>query len=62
MPNIEEMFRIGDMIIKVEHFKTVSKTSSWKLYVGNGWVRKNLENIDFAMSSDQKRASLDLYM
>jgi hypothetical protein len=62
MPNIEEMFRIGDMIIKVEHFKTVSKTSSWKLYVGNGWVRKNLENIDFAMSSDKKRASLDLYM
>ncbi len=50
------------MIIKVKHFKTMSKTSSWKLYVGNGRVRENLENIDFAMSLDQEKASFDLYM
>jgi hypothetical protein len=45
MPNIEKMFKIGDMIIKVEHFKTMSKMSSWKLYVGNGWVRDNLKTL-----------------
>jgi hypothetical protein len=62
MPNIEEMFEIGDIIIKVEHFKTMSRTSSWKLYVRNGWVRENLEIVDFAMSLDQERTYFDLYM
>jgi hypothetical protein len=56
------MFKIGDIIIKVEHFKTMSIMSSWKLYVGNGWVRENLGIIDFAMSLDQERAYFDLYM
>lgn len=62
MPSIEEMFKIGDIIIKVEHFKTMSWTSSWKLYVGNGWVKENLESIDFAMSLDQEKFYFDLYM
>jgi len=40
----------------------MSIMSSWKLYVGNGWVRENLGIIDFAMSLDQERAYFDLYM
>lgn len=62
MPNIEEMFKVRDIIIKAEHFKTISKMSSWKLFVGNGWFRENLKIIDFAMNLDQEKAYFDLYL
>lgn len=60
--NMERLFRKGDRIIKVEHFGIVSRMSNYKLDLENGWIKKNLDNIDFAMSLDQEGASFNLYM
>jgi hypothetical protein len=40
------------VIIKVEHFAIVSRMLSWKLDLGNIWIKENLENINFVMKVD----------
>ncbi len=46
------MFKIGDKVVRVEHFKTVLRMLSLSLKEKNVWVKDNLENIDFALDFD----------
>ncbi len=46
------MFKIGDKVVKVEHFKTVSRMLGLSLKEKNVWVKDYLENIDFALDFD----------
>jgi hypothetical protein len=61
MHGMEIIFKVGDKIIKVEHFSIVSKMSNWKLDFLNKWIGETLETIDFAMGLDQKGISIDLH-
>jgi len=40
------------LIIRVEYSAIVFRMLSWKLDLGNIWIKENLENIDFAMKVD----------
>ncbi len=40
------------VIIRVEHSTIVFRMSSWKLDLGNIWIKENMKNIDFAMKVD----------
>jgi hypothetical protein len=59
---MENMFRVEDKASKVDHYGIISWLLNWKLEVGNCWIRKNLENIDFIMSIDEKGGSFALFM
>ncbi len=52
MPIMEELFRVGDRIIRIEHAIILSSMLNWKLNLENSWVRKMLETIDFVMGLD----------
>lgn len=54
MPSMEELFRVGDRIIRIEHATILSIMLNWKLYLENNWVRKMLETIDFVMGLGRK--------
>ncbi len=56
------MFRIGDKVVKVEHFGTISKMLNWSLNEENVWVRDNLEIIDFSLNFDQEKTISSLSM
>jgi hypothetical protein len=49
---MESMFKIWDIIVRVEHFGIVSKMLSWSLNKENVWVKNNFKNIDFALNFD----------
>jgi hypothetical protein len=59
---MESMFRIGDKVVKVEHFGTISKMLNWSLNEENVWVRDNLEIIDFSLNFDQEKTISSLSM
>ncbi len=40
------------LIIRAEYSAIVFRMLSWKLDLGNIWIKENLENIDFAMKVD----------
>jgi len=46
MPSMEELFRVGDRIIRVEHDTIVSRMLNWKVNLQNSWLRETLETID----------------
>ncbi len=52
---MENIFKIKDKVVKVEHFRTVSKILSWNLNEKNVWVKDNLESIEFVLDFDQKK-------
>jgi len=43
MPRMEKMFKTRDLIIKVEHFGTISKMLSWNLNDESKWIDEKLE-------------------
>ncbi len=45
MPRMDDMFRDGNKMIRVEHYGTISKMLSWSLDLENKWVRDKLEGI-----------------
>ncbi len=49
MFNMEELFRVGDRIIKIEHATIVSRMLNWKLNLEKNWVKETLETINFVM-------------
>lgn len=59
---MKNMFRIGDKVVKVEHFGTISRMLSWRLNKKSIWVRDNLGNIDFSLNFDKEKAISGLYM
>jgi hypothetical protein len=62
LPGIENMFRIRDKMVKVEHFKAISRMLSWSLNEGNLWVKDNLKNVDFALNFDKENTDSNLYI
>jgi hypothetical protein len=46
---MEELFRVGDRIIKIEHATIVSRMLNWKLNLEKNWVKETLETINFVM-------------
>jgi hypothetical protein len=59
---MENMFRIRDIMVKVEHYGTISRMLSWTLNERNVWVRDNLKNIDFALDFDKENIDSNLYI
>jgi hypothetical protein len=59
---MKNMFKIGDKVVKVEHFGTISRMLNWSLNKKSVWVRDNLENIDFALDSDKEKKIYGLYV
>lgn len=45
IPKMEEIFIIGDKIIKVEHVGTTFRLMNWKLDVENYWVLEHMDNV-----------------
>jgi hypothetical protein len=43
------MFRIGDIVLRVEHSKTISRMLNWSLNGKNIWLRDNFKNIKFCI-------------
>jgi hypothetical protein len=41
---MKNMFRIGDKVVKVEHFETISRMLSQSLNKKSVWVKDNLKN------------------
>jgi hypothetical protein len=62
LPRMENMFRIRDRMVKVEHSGTISRMLSWSLNEGNVWVRDNLKNIDFALNFYKENTNSNLYI
>jgi hypothetical protein len=54
MSGMENMFRIGDKIIKEEHFGTISRMLSWNLNVKNIWIKEKFKNINFALGFEEE--------
>jgi len=52
MPSMEELFRVGDRIIRIEHATILYIMLNWKLNLENNQVREMLETIDFVMGLD----------
>ncbi len=50
------------VIIRVEHSVIVSRMLSWKLDLGNIWIKENMKNIDFAMKVDKELECFLIYM
>jgi hypothetical protein len=59
---MENMFRIRDIMVKVEHYGTISRMLTWTLNERNVWVRDNLKNIDFALDFDKENIDSNLYI
>jgi hypothetical protein len=59
---MENMFRIRDKMVKVEHSRTISRMLSWSLNEGNVWVKDNLKNIDFALYFDKENIDYNIYI
>jgi hypothetical protein len=51
------MFGVRDGTSRVEHVGTTSRLMSWKLYVEKGWVKDNMDNVEFVMFFDGTRSS-----
>jgi hypothetical protein len=62
MLGMENMFWMRDIMVKVEHSRTISRMLSWSLNEGNVWVRDNLKNIDFALNFDEDNTNSNLYI
>jgi hypothetical protein len=45
IPRMEEIFIIGDKIMKVEHVGTTFRLMNWKLDVENYWVLEHMDNV-----------------
>ncbi len=43
MLGMEKMFKTKDLIIKVEHFGTISKILSWNLKDESKWIEEKLQ-------------------
>jgi len=50
------------VIIRVEHSVIVSRMLSWKLDLGNIWIKENMKNTDFAMKVDKELEHFLIYM
>jgi hypothetical protein len=52
MLSMEELFGVGNRIIRIEDATIVCRMLNWKLNLENSWVKKILETIDFVMGLD----------
>jgi len=62
MHGMEKLFKVGDRIVEVEHFGTMSIMSNWKLDFQSKWIGETLKTIDFVMGLNQEGTSFDLHM
>jgi hypothetical protein len=62
MHDMEILFKVGNIIVRIEHSGNVFKMSNWKLDFGSKWIRETFETIDFAMGLNQEGTSFDLHM
>jgi hypothetical protein len=46
---MEEMFGVGDIIIRVKHVRATFRLMNWKLNVENYWVLENTNNVEFVV-------------
>lgn len=49
IPRMEEMFGVGDIIIRVKHVRATFRLMNWKLNVKNYWVLENTNNVEFVV-------------
>jgi hypothetical protein len=59
---MENMFKIEDKVVRVEHSIIISRMLNWSLNEKIIWVKDNLESIDFSLDFDQKGVISNLYM
>ncbi len=59
---MENMFKIKDKVVRVEHSRTISRMLSWNLNEKIVQVKDTLESIDFALDFDQEGGIFGLYM
>jgi hypothetical protein len=49
IPRMEEMFGVGNIIIRVKHVRATFRLMNWNLDVENYWVLKNKNNVKFVV-------------
>jgi hypothetical protein len=54
MPSMENLFKLGNRIVIIEHYGDVSRMSNWKLDFRSKWIIETLETIKFCYGSKSR--------